>query len=482
MTPDGTIPPKEDLPTSKKETKGVKILLGDPKKAIIKLAVPMIIAMSANTIYNLVDAIWVAGLGPDALAAVGFFFPFLMVALSLAVGLGVGGAAAISRRIGAKDKKGADNVAVHTIIFMVIISAIFSILFFIFAEEIFRLLGAGDVTGDATAYGRVLFGGSIVIFYTQVATAILRAEGDVNRAMYALILGAALNIVLDPFFIYTLDMGVVGAAWATLLSLSITCLLLLYWMFFKKDTYITFNFRNFSYNRAITKDIFGVGLPAMVMQLSMSISMIVITFIAGYVGGTDGVAAYTTGWRVAMIAILPLLGIATAVVSVTGAAYGASDIKKLKTSFLYAVKIGVVIEGIAALLTFIFAPQITSVFTRSEETLRIADDITDLLRIMAIFYPGVAFGMFSSSMFQGTGKGNNALIVTIVRTLILGTPLSAIFAISFDWGLPGVWWGMVVGNLLGSFLAFSWANIYIRQLRSKWQDAGFSPKSATKSK
>lgn len=457
---------EKNFPNSEQETKGVKILLGEPKKAIIKLATPMIVAMSANIIYNLVDAIWVAGLGPDALAAVGFFFPFLMVIMSLAVGLGVGGAAAISRKIGAKDKEGADKVAVHTIIFMVIISAIFSLIFFIFAEEIFTLLGAGDVTAKATSYGRILFGGSIVVFYTQIATAILRAEGDANRAMYALMLGAVLNIVLDPIFIYTFEMGVVGAAWATLLSLFITCLLLAYWMFLKKDTYVTFKFRSYSYNSKIAKDIFGVGLPAMVMQLSMSISMIVITFITGVVGGTDGVAAYTTGWRVAMIAILPLLGIATAVVSVTGAAFGAGDVNKLKSSFLYAVKIGVIIEALAALFTFVFAPQITAVFARTEDMARVADDITELLRIMAIFYPGVAFGMFSSSMFQGTGKGTNALIVTIVRTLILGTPLSAIFAISLDWGLPGVWWGMVVGNILGSILAFSWANIYIRKLRS----------------
>ena len=173
-----------------RETKGVKILMGDPKKAIIKLATPMIVAMSATTIYNLVDAIWVAGLGPDALAAVGFFFPFLMVIMSIAVGLGVGGAAAISRKIGSRDKEGADNVAVHTIIFMVIIAAISSILLFAFAENIFALLGAGDVVGKATAYGRVLFAGCIVIFYMQVATAILRAEGDANRAMYALMLGA----------------------------------------------------------------------------------------------------------------------------------------------------------------------------------------------------------------------------------------------------------------------------------------------------
>ena len=460
-----SISKEQDTPPEE-ETKGVKILLGDPKKAIIKLATPMIVAMSANTIYNLVDAIWVSGLGPDALAAVGFFFPFLFVAMSLATGLGVGGAAAISRRIGARHKEGADNVAVHTIIIMLIMAVIFTILFFAFAQEVFALLGAGDVLEESTAYGRVMFGGSITIFFMQVATAILRAEGDVNRAMYALMLGAGLNILLDPLFIYTLEMGVVGAAWATILSMSITCLLLLFWLFIKKDTYVTFDFRSFCCNREIIKDIFRVGFPAMMMQLSMSIMMIIITIIAAQVGGTDGVAIYTTGWRVSTIAILPLIGMSTAVVSVTGAAFGAKDFEKLKTSFLYAVKIGIVIEAVIALLTVILASQITTVFTQAEEAERIAEDLTNYFRIVALFYPGVAFGMFSSSMFQGTSKGFNALTVTIVRTLVLGTPLAAIFAISLDLGLQGVWWGMVVGNVCGSLIAFSWANIYIRRLRS----------------
>lgn len=462
---------EEKVELDEHQTKGVKILLGEPKKAIIKLATPMIIAMSANTIYNLVDAIWVSGLGPDALAAVGFFFPFLFVAMALATGLGVGGAAAISRRIGSRDKKGADNVAVHTIIIMLIMALVFTLIFFVFAEEIFVLLGAQDVIEESTAYGRVMFGGSITIFFMQVATAILRAEGDVNRAMYALMLGAGLNIVLDPLFIYTLEMGVVGAAWATILSMSVTSILLLYWLFIKKDTYVTFNFRSFCWNREIAKDILRVGFPAMMVQLSMSIMMMIITVITVRVGGTDGVAVYTTGWRVSTIAILPLIGMSTAVVSVTGAAFGARDIEKLKTSFLYAVKIGVVIEAVIALLTVLLASQITAVFTQAEEAERIAEDLSVYFMIVALFYPGVAFGMFSSSMFQGTGKGFYSLTVTIVRTLVLGSPLAAIFAINLNLGLEGVWWGMVVGNVSGSMIAFTWANRYVRGLKKRWQSS-----------
>jgi len=125
------------------ETKGVKTLLGDPKKAIIKLSLPMIAAMSLQTLYNLVDAIWVSGLGADALAAVGFVFPFFFIAMAVANGLGIGGGSAISRHIGKQDKKRADAVAVHTIIFMVIVAIIFTIPFYIVAEDIFLAMGAG---------------------------------------------------------------------------------------------------------------------------------------------------------------------------------------------------------------------------------------------------------------------------------------------------------------------------------------------------
>lgn len=458
---------EEEKPSEASETKGVKILLGEPKKAIIKLAIPMIIAMSAMTIYNLADALWVSGLGTSALDAVGLFYPFFFIAMAIATGLGVGGGAAISRRIGAKDRDGADNVAIHTLIFMLLMAAFFTIPFFIFADNIFALFVKGEVRDMATAYGRIIFAGSIVIFFMYVATSILRAEGDANRAMYTMMLGAGINIVLDPIFIYTLDMGVVGAAWATVISMMVTSILLIYWMFVKKDTYVAFKFRCFQFDRKIIKDIFSVGLPAMVMQLSMAIMAVLLNFIIVNVATDGGIAVYTVGWRVSMMAILPLLGIATAVVSVTGAAYGAKDYEKLKSAFLYAVKVGLVIEAIMAVFTVILAQPITLLFTQAEDTALMEQELPVYFRIVAIFYPGVAFGMMSSSMFQGVGKGKNALIVTIMRTLVLGTPLAAFFAIYLDWGLRGVWWGMVVGNLTGSMLAFLWAILYIRKLTAQ---------------
>ncbi len=456
--------PAQDNPSQPRQTEGVATLLGNPKKAIIKLSVPMIIALSVQTIYNFVDALWVAGLGADALSAVGFFFPFFIMIMALANGLGVGGGSAVSRRIGARDKAGADKVAAHTMVLMFIVCIVTIIPFFIFIETIFKKMGAGSISPVAASYARILFAGAIVIFFSNNAGALLRAEGDVKRAMFAMMLGAGLNIILDPIFIYTLKLGVPGAAWATLISLTVTGCMLFYWLCLRKDTYVTVTMRNFRFDRHIIYDILKVGLPSSMQQMSMALSVLFLNMIVVRAGGTDGIAVYTTGWRVAMFAILPVIGIATAVTSVSGAAYGSRDYAKLGIAHGYAVKIGVYIElGIAA-LTYVLAPQITQLFTRTQDAVRIAHDLVVFLRILFVFYPMIALGMLSSAMFQGVGKGIYSLTVTIARTILFVVPIAYLLALIMNIGLPGVWWGLVIGNSMGTILAFTWARLYIKHL------------------
>jgi putative MATE family efflux protein len=467
---------KSDLDKSEKssvesihKTEGVKTLLGDPKKAIIKLAWPMIIAMSAHTIYNLVDALWVSGLGSDPIAAIGFFFPFFFIAMAISTGIGIGGGAAISRRIGAKDKAGADNVGVHTIILMVFIAIVFTIPFLILAEQIFIRIGAEEIIDLVLAYANIIFAGTIIIFFNMIATSILRAEGDAKRSMWVMMLGAILNIILDPIFIYVLDLGVAGAAWATVISMSISSIILVYWLFIKKDTYVTFDFKSFKWDKKILKDISSVGVPASVMQVAMAFTMLIMNLIIVQIASGDGIAVFTIGWRVVTVAILPLIGIATAVTSVAGATYGARNLPKLKTSYFYSIKLGLLISTIAGLSTFLLAPQIAAVFTTHKDAAHLADDLTVFLQIICLFYPGVAFGMFSSAMFQGTGKGTNALIVTILRTIILAPPFALLYIYYFNLDLVGAWVGLVSANLIGSIVAFSWARSYISGLKSEFE-------------
>ena len=463
----------------KQETKGVKTLLGDPKKAIIKLSIPMIIAMSVQTIYNFVDTLFISGIGQKlftyskingigdvGVAAVGLIFPFFMMAIAISTGIGVGASSALSRRIGASDKKGADNVAAHSLVLPLIIAIFYSIILFTFSEPLLELIGAGKALPYAVSYGQIIFAGSITIFFINVATAILRGEGNVKKTMYAIVFGTVLNIILDPIFIYTFRLGIAGAAYATILSMFCTSLVLIYWLLVKKDTYVNFELKNFKFKREILFDILKVGLPASFQQLSMSFTMLILNIVIIYFTfvGVLGISIYTIGWRVVMVAILPLLGLATAVVTVTGAAFGAKDYNKLNTAFLFSVKFGLLLEIIISVVFFIIAPFLTLIFTTGEGLPDLRPDIELFVKISCLFYPGAAFGIASSAMFQGTGKGIYSLIATLLRTIILTPIFALLFCCIFSLDLNGIWWGLVVANLIGSVVSFTWAKLYISNL------------------
>ena len=309
-----------------------------------------------------------------------------------------------------------------------------------------------------------MFSGIVFIFFVQVAVTILKSEGDAKRAMYALAAGAVLNMILDPIFIYSLNLGVAGAAWATILSMILVSIACFYWLFLEKKTYVSFKFRGFSFDNDVILDIGRVGLPACVSQMSMSLMAVAIITIVSSVGGPDGVAVYTTGWRIISLATLPILGVASAVTSVTGAAFGNRDFKNIRISYLYALKTCVLVECILALVIFIFAKQITWIFTWSKESARIIDDLTLFLKILCLILPTVAFGMLSSAMFQGVGQGFKALIMTLVRTFVFTVPFAWFLGIYLDRGLRGIWIGMVAAGIAYIPIAFGWSILHIWNL------------------
>ncbi len=449
--------------------------MGDPKKAILKISLPLVVAMSMQTIYNLADAFWVARVGPEALAAVGFFFPFFFFAMAVSTGIGIGGGSAISRRIGAGDKKGADSVAAHTIVIMLISGVVLTVPFLIFSKQIFMAMGAENALDYTLDYAYVLFSSILIIFFANVSNAILRSEGDSKRAMYAMLIGSVLNIILDPLFIFTFKLEVLGAALATSLSLAVSGAMMFYWLFIKKVSYVDFHFKGFSFKKDILKDIFRVGLPASVTQLSMSLNMLILNVIIVFIGGEMGVAVFQTGWRIVTLAVMPLMGIAAGVTPVTGAAFGSRRIDKLETSFMYAIKIGLAIEVVIAVFTFAFARPISVFFTNTGDSVVLTDPLTSFLMMICLFYPGAAFGMLSGAMFQGTGKGFYSLITTIFRTLIMAPPVAYITGHVLGFGLPGVWAGIVLGNLMGSAFAFIWAIYYVNGLKKKQRPEDIIP-------
>ena len=248
---------KEEIPTT-----GVSILTGDPKRAILKLSGPLIIAMLIMSVYNFSDAVWVAGLGPGALAGVGFVTPIYQVLIALCTGISAGVSSAVARRIGAKDKTEADNTAMHALLLTAGASVIFTTLFLLFLRPTLLAIGAADSIDPALEYGYVLFGGTVFFLFTNVGYGILRAEGDMKRTMHAMVASSVINMILDPILIYGMGLGMTGAALSTIISISLVSAVIVWWLWGKHDTYVTIHRSAFHYRPAVIRDILNVGLPA----------------------------------------------------------------------------------------------------------------------------------------------------------------------------------------------------------------------------
>lgn len=449
----------------KEVNKNIKIITGEPKKAIRKLALPMILSMFLIMVYNLTDSIWVSGLGADALAAIGFITPLFMIIVGLGNGIGAGANSLIARAIGAEKKDVANNAALHSIIITVILSIVIPVIALPLMPNIITLMGGASTMGYALSYANVTFGLMGVFLVSTTLTAILRSEGDVNRATIAIAITAIINIVLDPIFIYTLNMGIAGAAWATILSALISCIVIAYWIWVKKDTYMDLEFHFFKANKFVLKEILKVAIPSTVEQLVISGLVMFINAMLVMVSSTTQVAIYTASMRIIQMSMIPLMGLGTALLTVVGAAYGARNYEKMNVSFSYTVKIGFIVSIVLGIIIYIFAPQLSLLFAYSAETAGLASQITEVMRILTLFLIFVPFGMAGSCMFQGVGRGTSALIITIIRSLIGEIILAYLFGIVMGLGYMGVYSGLVLGSFIGSMIGYGWARIFLKECK-----------------
>jgi putative MATE family efflux protein len=448
---------------SESSSKGVSILLGDPKKAILKLAIPTIFAMLINSSYTLINGIWVGGLDESAIAAVGFVNPLFLIVMGFSNGIGAGATSVISRYIGVKDKKQADNAALHVLLLTVILSIIFTFILVLLIKPILILMGSDPrLIGLSVTYGQILFLGSTFMIFTATSYGILRAEGNVKKATYAMILAAVINMILDPFFIYTLNMGVFGAGLASVFSLGLNSILIIYW--FLNGTYIDFSLKNFKYQWNMIKRILSVGLPGGAEFLFTSILTALLNIILLSCSDIQGVAVYNTGWRVIMLVIVIPMAIATATISVTGVNYGAGKIENLKPILNYSVKLGFVIVTFVAAFIFIFAQQISYIFAYLPGLADLREVIADFLRITCLFYFFVPVGLSSTSLFQGVGKGLKSLALTAIRIFILQIFFVYLLAIVLGYGQYGVWYGIILGNTFGAIFAYLYTIRFINKV------------------
>jgi putative MATE family efflux protein len=334
----------------------------------------------------------------------------------------------------------------------------------IFLNPILNAMGAGQTISYATDYGVIILLGSIFIILSNAFYGIFRGEGDTKRPMYAMIASAILNMVLDPIFIYTLNLGVRGAAIATIISAIFVILILVYWFYVKKDTYLKPNMANFNFKKNISVDIVKVGIPASIQLLNNAFFAAVFSALLTFVGSTDSVAVYSTGWRIVTIGTTPLLAIGTALISVIAANYGARNYRNIQVAHRYAMKISIVIAVIVAIMTNVFAGDIASVFASSGSSLRIAPELTSFLAWIVIYYPTMAVGVASTYVFQGIGKGITAMFQTIMRETGFTIFFAVLLGVVLGYGVWGAWMGIVLGEVVSNNITMIWADWKIKKL------------------
>ena len=446
------------------KNENIEMITGDPKKAINKLSLPIIASMFLIFANNIIDSIWVAGLGTEPLAALGYITPLFMILVGFGNGLGAGGNSLISRYIGAEDKHSANNAAIHNLILSVIVSIIITIVFIAFMEPLLKLMGAESVLNYAMDYGFIIFSCTIALLMPPIVGGAFRAEGDIKRATVPIALAAIINMILDPIFIYTLGLGIRGAALATALGPFISLLLMFYWIFIKKDTYLSYDFKDFHNDLNMYKDILVVGIPASLEQLVLSVLTIFVNYMLTIVSGPTAVAVYTAGWRIVNIGMLPAIGVGTAAISVAGVAFGARKYENLRVTARYAVKVALIASIIVCIILNVFANQIAFIFSYSEGSAQLEPLIASFLQLMCLFILYVPFGASAGNVFQGVGKGTISFVLTTFREFILVLIFAYLLGFTFNMGEFGIYCGMLLGGGIGSLICYACIELYINKL------------------
>ena len=448
----------------------IEMITGDPKRAIRKLSVPMMISMLLIMMYNIADSIWVAGLGADALAAIGFITPLFTVLVGLGNGIGAGANSLIARYIGANNFSQANNAGLHAILLSIVVSAIFTFIMIAAMVPILELMGAGNTIKYALDYGYIIFGFLFIFVFSGVESAIFRSEGDMRRATIAIAVTAILNIILDPIFIYYLNFGITGAAWATIISCTMSILVMSYWIWGKKDLFLDLSLKNFKYSSQLIIDNLQVAIPSTLENVIFSALAIIINSMLVIVAGTTAVAVYTASMRIVQLTMIPLIGIGTAVLTVAGVAYGAHNYKNLKTGHSYAIKIGFIISIALGAIMVIFSNQIATAFSYTSASSALAPEIATAISVLSLFVLAIPHGMMSSMMFQGVGKGTYSLIITLLRSLILESVFAYLFCFILGWGVVGIYAGVVFGCFLGGTVGYIWAKFFIKKFEKISKD------------
>ncbi|TES83275.1 MAG: MATE family efflux transporter [Dehalococcoidia bacterium] len=438
-------------------------------RLLLRLSLPSIAATVTLSLYNIVDTFWVSKLGHEAIAALTIVFPYQILVIALGVGTGIGIAALVSRRFGENNPEATNHVAGQTFFLSVFWGLIFMMFAVFFSEGILTTFGATpDIMEYGTQYLVITAYGAPQVIFALVASNLIRGSGDAIKPMIIMITASAINIILDPFMILGLgpfpEMGVRGAALATVIAQSFGAILALYYLLAHRTAF-RIRVGHLRPNMPILGDIYRVGAPSSILEITESLCFILFN-IAVSSFGSIAIAAVGIVLRIADLAFMPIIGLSHGLLPIIGFNFGAGYLKRLWKAVKLA-SVGIMLAlGVITLFIEIFAPQIVGIFSDNPELLTITvPAMRIMLSAMLLIGPSVMF----ITTFQGLSKGTMALILSLVRQFIFFLPL--LYLLRYLLGLHGVWLSLPASDVLGFIVTFS---ILYREYRRQRKSAKWS--------
>lgn len=416
-------------------------------KLLYNLSMPAIVAMLVQALYNVVDAIFVGrAVGPIGISGIAVVFPIQLLVMALAQTIGVGGASLISRRMGAGDQNGAGLTFGNMLILAEVLGI--ALLFFCVSvtEPVLRLFGTTqEIMPAAKAYFQIIALSFPLMTLLMCTNNAVRAEGNAKVAMAVMLVGAILNILLDPLFIFVFGMGIRGAAVATVVAHFIAgCFLIGYFVSGRSE--IPMGLKFLRLNKAIIKEIMAVGSATLARFGAMSFTTALLNNTLGVLGGANAIAAFGIVFRILCFIFMPLMGLSQGLQPIIGFNYGAKNILRVRQSLKLANISATSVALGGSLILIIFPETILGIFS---DDVALIQTSRNALKYMVIGLPLIGYQMIGSGLFQALGKPVPALLLALLRQVLVLIPL--ILILPKFWGLDGIWLAFPIADGL-SFL------------------------------
>lgn len=405
-------------------------------KLLWTFSLPAIVGMLVNSLYNVIDRIFVGrGIGAMAIAATTVAFPIMIVLMAVSMLIGVGATALISIRLGEQKKDEAEKVAGNAMAMLILLPAIFAGLFLLFTEPILILFGASKaVLPYARDFVQIIMLGSVFGSISMGMNNFIRAEGNPRTAMYTQILGTVINIALNYAFIFVFHWGIKGSALATIIAQLVSATWVLSY-FFSNRSLVKIRLHNLKLQYSVLASIVAIGFAPFAMQVAASVQQLILNKTLIIYGGDMALSAVGIIWSIATLLFMPVLGVSQGAQPIIGFNYGARQYDRVQETWGKAVIAGTCIALVGYLMIHIWPTQLVGLFSDGETELT---EMTAhaMLTFLALL-PVIGFQIISSNYFQAVGKAAQAIILSLSRQFLLFIPLLLI--LPRFWGLEGVW-------------------------------------------